>query len=133
MAFALRTKFLTKGLPMTRSVLIVDDDADIRDFLRVALKADGWDAQVTDSFYGALGALDADNSISCMLLDYNLPGMPIEDFLKQARSACPPLTIILMTAADRVADKAKKLGLKKYLAKPFNFTVVRNVLQECAA
>lgn len=116
---------------MTNRILIVDDDPDIRDFLKVGLTADGWDVQVTDSFYGALGVLDLDTSISCMLLDYNLPGMPIEDFLQKVRNLCPQINIILMTAADRVADKAKKLGLKRYLPKPFDFTVLRNVLHEC--
>ena len=44
-----------------------------------------------------------------MLLDYNLPGMPMVDFLTQVSNLAPKMAVILISAVDNVAEKAEKI------------------------
>jgi len=110
---------------MVRTALIVDDDPDIRDMICVGLSAEGWKTQSTDSFYGAINILNQGDSIDCMILDYNLPGMPMEDFLEEVRKIAPKMQLILISAADRVVQKARVHRIKHYLGKPFNVEQLR--------
>ena len=89
--------------------------------------------QSTDSLLGALSILSKNNEIECMLLDYNLPGMPMDEFLSQSRAMCPKLAVVLISAADLVAEKAKKFGLKFYLGKPIDFDLLRRTIAACMA
>ena len=116
---------------MEKNVLIVDDVADIRDMLTVALSAEGFLVKTTDSLYGALHILQQESCIDCMLLDYNLPGMPMEDFLKQIRDVAPKIGIVLISAVERVAGKAERLGIATYLGKPFDFDQLREAMEQC--
>jgi DNA-binding response OmpR family regulator len=114
-----------------KNVLIVDDDKDIRDMLVVALSAEGWVVQSATTLLGALDILAANNEIEIMLLDYNLPGMPMEDFLKQVRGTTPLCGIVLISAVDKVAEKAERVGIKHFLGKPFDFDDLRAVMAAC--
>ena len=110
------------------TILIVDDDRDIRDLLATALSIEGWATLNTESLLGALAILQQSPQVHCILLDYNLPGMPLEEFVKQVHALVPAVQIILISAADHVAEKAKKFGFKYYLAKPIDFDELRRII-----
>lgn len=116
-----------------KTALVVDDDKDIRDMLSVALSAEGWLVQTTDTLLGAISILTQKNDIHCMLLDYNLPGMPMEDFLRQVRGFAPSLGVILVSALDTVAEKAEKYKISFYLGKPIDFDELRKAMNACCA
>ena len=115
------------------TILVVDDDPDTRDFLSVALSAEGSVVQTTSTLLGAIDILKANSEIDCMLLDYNLPGMPMEDFLTAARGISPKIGIVLISAADKVGERAAKVGLKHFLGKPFQVDELRKIMKECVA
>ena len=115
------------------TVLVVDDEKDIRDMLSVALSAEGSAVQTTDSLLGALNILNLNVAIELMILDYNLPGMPMPEFLTEVRAIAPKIGIILISAADHVADKAQKYGIKYYLGKPIDFDELRKRMSACLA
>src|SRR5438105_2712859 len=92
------------------SILVVDDEPDIRDMLSILLSEQGFSIKTSSNFYSALYILEQDKNIAYMLLDYNMPGMPTQQFLNRARVLNPEIRIVLMTAADRVAEKARHLG-----------------------
>jgi DNA-binding response OmpR family regulator len=114
---------------MAQRVLIVDDDATIRetteDYLReqgfeVALAADGVEMRAAFAKAGAAGLPDL------VLLDLNLPG---EDGLSLTRwlRANHEVAIIMVTGAGEVIDRVVGLevGADDYLAKPFDFRELR--------
>lgn len=96
--------------------------------LSVALSAEGSAVQTTDSLLGALNILNLNVAIELMLLDYNLPGMPMPEFLTEVRVIAPKIGIILISAADHVAENAQKYGIKYYLGKPLDFDELRKVM-----
>ncbi|MEL6364701.1 MAG: response regulator [Pseudomonadota bacterium] len=103
-------------------ILIVDDEADIRDPLAIYLKRAGYDAATAADAAEARAALqDRGAPVDVMLLDIMMPG---EDGVSLFRSLNPdsvPPTIFL-TAMGEDTDRivGLELGADDYVVKPFN-------------
>ena len=102
-----------------RSVLVVDDEAAIRRFLRASLEERGF--RVLEALSGrAALALAADKKPDIILLDLGLPDMDGLDVLRRLRewSAAP---VIILSARGQEGDKIAGLdaGADDYLTKPF--------------
>lgn len=107
---------------MARStrVLIVEDDADVRNSMAEYLASHGYEVDAAEGGDAMRAAL-ARNVPQLVLLDLKLPG---EDGLSLARSLRErhDLAIIMVTAADSVIDRVVGLevGADDYIAKPFH-------------
>jgi two-component system KDP operon response regulator KdpE len=100
-------------------VLIVEDEADIRRFVRMALESDGYDAFEADC--SKRGLIEAGSRRpELVILDLGLPDGDGVDFIRDLRgwSACP---VIVLSARSGEADKIAALdaGADDYLVKPF--------------
>lgn len=116
---------------MLTEIMIVDDDKDTRDVLSVALSAEGYSVRVADSLIAALALLkDSQSSTACMLLDYNLPGMPLDDFMGDVRALSPLTAVILISAINSAGEKAEKYGIKHFIPKPIDFDDLRLVMKK---
>jgi DNA-binding response OmpR family regulator len=104
-------------------VLAIDDDADIRSFVRAALEDEGHDVQVAPD--GKVGLRLAQAfAPEVILLDMNMPVMNGPEFVRAYSEVLPPpehAAIIVITAAPRgdVAARARQLAAAGYLGKPF--------------
>ena len=105
-----------------RRVVIVEDDADIREIVLYALRSAGFEAQGFEraaQFWPALEKSLPD----LLLLDIMLPGEDGLSILKKLRdeSRTKLLPIIMLTAKGSEFDKVKGLdaGADDYIAKPF--------------
>ena len=100
-------------------ILIIDDDINICELLRLYLEKDGFEAEVVTD---GLKALDAFNAIQpdLVLLDIMLPGMDGWQICREIRkdSLTP---IIMLTAKGETFDKVLglELGADDYITKPF--------------
>jgi two-component system KDP operon response regulator KdpE len=94
------------------SVLIVEDDAPIRRFLRISLEANGFDVSESRLGEDALRQC-VDDTFDVVILDLGLPDVDGIDVLRRVRewSAVP---IIVLTALDE--------GANDYVTKPFSIT-----------
>lgn len=104
----------------TRKILIVDDDAGLRDLLQEYLATQGFEvAAVADGV--AMEIFLQQESPHLMILDLMLPG---EDGLSLARKlrAKNNMPIIILSARGEEADRivGLEVGADDYLAKPFN-------------
>jgi two-component system phosphate regulon response regulator OmpR len=101
-------------------VLVVDDEAEIREMLSEYLNSHGFEVMAADSGK-SMRELLAKQVPDVVLLDVNLPG---EDGLTLARYIRErfDLPIIMVTAADEVVDRVVGLevGADDYLTKPFD-------------
>jgi two-component system response regulator FlrC len=104
------------------SILIVDDEPGIREFLADALAGDGHEpVQVVDGA-AALRELHA-RAFDLMITDLKMPGaLDGIDLLRAARSEQPDMEVIVLTAHGSVesAVEAMKLGAFDYLQKPLS-------------
>ena len=100
-------------------VLIVEDDADIRRFVRMALESEGYEVFEADSI--KRGLIEAGTRRpELIVVDLGLPDGDGVDFIRDLRgwSASP---VIVLSARSSEADKIAALdaGADDYLVKPF--------------
>lgn len=105
---------------MAEAVLIVEDDADITEILRLYLEGAGFEVLSAANGEEGLEALRG-HDVSCVLLDLMMPVMNGFDFLKQMRATCSA-PVIVLSARSQSADKTLSLeiGADSFIAKPFD-------------
>src|ERR1700721_2317216 len=89
---------VTLGVRPT-NILIVDDDAGIRQALRVTLKSFGFDVAEASTGEQAI-ELTAKSVYDAVLLDVNMPGMGGVVAWRQIRDRFPTLPIVMLTVRD---------------------------------
>jgi two-component system response regulator FlrC len=102
------------------SILIVDDEEGIREYLADALADDGSTIVTAGDGLEALGHLGK-QSFDVMITDLRMPGaLDGIDLLRKARAESPETEVILLTAHGSVdsAVEAMKLGAFDYIQKP---------------
>lgn len=104
-------------------VLIVEDDAAIRSFVRKGLKEASFAVDVAED--GNTGSEMAHSEpYDIIILDLMLPGKDGLSVLREIREAGSDVPVICLTARDAVDDRVRGLdyGADDYLSKPFSFT-----------
>jgi two-component system response regulator FixJ len=102
-------------------ILIVDDDADVRDSLRALLESSGFVVRDHDSAAGVL-ADPAIGAALCLIADIRMPGMDglqLQEELNRRRIQVP---VVVVTGHGDVplAVRAMKAGAIDFLEKPFD-------------
>ena len=105
---------------MEYKILIVDDEPEIRNFLRLYLENEGYKVEEAGNGSDALNILDR-GDVSLCLLDVMMPGIDGFHVLKRIRETSN-IPVIILSARDTDADKilGLNLGADDYLSKPFN-------------
>lgn len=100
-------------------VHVVDDDAGMRDSLRMLLESEGFSVQTHDSATAFL--MEAATASGCVLTDLRMPEIDGLELQRRLRDQGSPLPVIVMTAAADVgiAVRAMKTGAIDFLEKPF--------------
>lgn len=101
-------------------ILVVEDDAPLRDLLVRTLADDGYAASSVADGRAAVSALQAGHSVDVVLLDIGLPfvdGWRILEGLEAGRMPA----VIIVSARGEESDKVRALdmGADDYMAKPF--------------
>jgi CheY-like chemotaxis protein len=102
------------------NILLVEDNEDTRDVFVLALTVEGYSVTATSTRDEAFRLLKEGHCFDIVLLDYNLPGMSIEEFLSGVKTKCPTLPIVLSTATASIESLSKSLGLKWFIQKPYD-------------
>jgi DNA-binding response OmpR family regulator len=104
-----------------RTLLVIEDDAAIRQGVVMALRSTGCRALEAADGAGAR-RLIAQATCDLVLLDLVLPGASGLDLLQQIRREQPTLPVIIMTAMGDERDRIRglELGADDYVVKPFS-------------
>lgn len=104
----------------THSILVVDDEPELRDMVQEYLSRQGFDITTAEDGT-ALRRIVAEQSFDLVLLDINMPG---EDGLSLARFLREhhEVSIIMLTAAGEIIDRVVglEMGADDYITKPFD-------------
>jgi CheY-like chemotaxis protein/nitrogen-specific signal transduction histidine kinase len=101
------------------SVLLIDDDEDLRSVVESALNALGYNVTAVHDGAAGLEVLQSERP-DVVVVDFAMPGMNGADVAKQARQLCPGLPVILATGyADTDAIEQTIGKDAKLLRKPF--------------
>ncbi len=112
------------------SVLVVDDERSIREFLAICLKREGHQVTVADSGAQALEALEA-RSFQVVVTDLKMPGdVDGLGLLSRVKDQHHDTEVIVMTAfaTPETAISAMKQGAYDYLTKPFKVDDINAVI-----
>jgi len=113
------------------SILVVDDDPEMRALLLDVLRNDGYDVVEAKDGTEAVLALRTWR-FDVILMDKNMPGPSGLDLLPGFRRVCPSSQIIMMTAFGDVASymEAAEKGAVEYLFKPFRMEEMRDAISK---
>ena len=105
---------------MAYTILVADDEAEIRELLRLYLEKDGYQVLEAADGKSALSLLEKEQ-IDMALLDIMMPGMDGYHVLKKLRESSN-MPVMILSAKNQDTDKilGLDLGADDYLAKPFN-------------
>jgi DNA-binding NtrC family response regulator len=103
------------------SILVVDDESEIREGLELLLKSEGYGVLSAET--GALGLARLDeHPFDLLLLDVSLPDRNGLELLKEIHRRDPQLSVVLITAYGSIdmARQAFKSGAMDYITKPWS-------------
>ncbi len=112
------------------TVLVVDDEKEMRDTLKLLLDHSGFQAIVCKSVTDGLSLLSK-QFFDIVVTDYYLQDGTGSDILKYCREYCPKTRVIVMTghaSLDNAVD-ALRNGAFDYVMKPFEFDLLYHSLQ----
>jgi two-component system, OmpR family, response regulator MprA len=102
-------------------ILVVEDDAAVRDSLRRALQLEGYEVRLAGDGSEALARLGSDGDADAVVLDVLMPHVDGLEVCRRLRSAGNTVPVLMLTARDQVSDRVAGLdaGADDYLVKPF--------------
>ena len=104
---------------MAGKILIIDDDRDITQIIRILLEGEGFETCTAYSGTRALASLD--ETVELIILDIMLPGEDGLSLCRRLRSTSS-VPVIFLTALDSATDRVVglELGADDYVVKPFD-------------
>jgi CheY-like chemotaxis protein len=104
---------------MPASILVVDDDASVRELLRLHLSAAGYAVHVADDAIAA-GYLVLRAAPDLIICDVNMPHMDGFEFIAalKADNSLPEIPVIFLTTFEDGDHRGRELGVVGYLTKP---------------
>lgn len=107
---------------MTKTVLIVDDSASLRQVVAMTLKGAGYEVIEASDGLDALGKL-AGQKVHLMISDVNMPNMDGLSFVRELRkNPAYKFTPVIMLTTEAGEDKKRlgqEAGAKAWMVKPF--------------
>jgi two-component system response regulator AtoC len=104
-----------------RSILVVDDDQSVRNYLSDFLTSCGYAVECAESGDQAVARLSAGYSPSVIVQDIVMPGINGIEVLESVKKTNPTIPVIILSAAGQTKTvvEAMKLGAADFLVKPF--------------
>ena len=112
------------------SILIVDDEKSLRDFLIIMLEEDGYQVVTAPDVEKAI-KLIRENVFDLIFTDIRMGGSNGIDVLDEARSTLPDTPVVMMTAyaSAETAVTAMKKGAYDYISKPFKIEDIQLIIK----
>jgi two-component system response regulator PilR (NtrC family) len=120
---------------MMYSILIVDDEESMREFLSIMLQKEGYSVKTASNANDALAMIEKE-IFSLAVTDIKMPGMDGIQLLTEIRKVSPDTEVVMITAfgSTDTAVEAMKKGAIDYVVKPFQIDemkiIIRNILEK---
>lgn len=111
-----------RGYPLSRTILIVEDEPSIVTLIKYNLEKEGFTTEVAMNGESAIKIAESNPEIDLIVLDLMLPKMDGIEVCKTLRMNQNFVPIIMLTAKDAEYDKIHglEMGADDYLTKPFS-------------
>ncbi len=120
---------------MSKRILIIDDEENIRRVTRLTLQAAGYEVGEAPDGERGLEAFANGSAWDAVLLDQRMPGIDGLETLRHIRDRDPAARVIMSTAyaSIELAVDAMKLGATDFVRKPMTPEIVRNAVAAALA
>jgi two-component system, NtrC family, response regulator AtoC len=118
-----------------QTVLLAEDDPEVRSYMEMALRCQGYSVEMADDGEEALEMFEANPRVSAVLLDIVMPRRDGLETLREIRRMNPTVPIIMVSGASsplNVVD-AMRNGANDFLAKPVTHSDLQKVLSSAFA
>jgi len=114
-------------------LLIVDDERNMRESLKIVLESHGYKADAVESAEEGLESV-VRNTYFMVITDARLDGMSGYEFLRESHERWPDLPMLMITAyaTPKLAVEAIQTGAVDYLSKPFEPEELLHSVNRCA-
>ena len=118
----------------TGTILVVDDERSMREFLSIMLEKEGHDVVVADCGRAAVKILER-RPVDLLISDIKMPDMSGVDVLRKAKEIRQDILGIMVTAfkSTESAVEALRLGAHDYLEKPFDNEQLKKKVRDALA
>jgi CheY-like chemotaxis protein len=118
--------------PVSKRLLIIDDDPDIRQVLQDRLESLGYTVETAGNALEAMLAIDKMLPTG-ILLDFMLPAIDGLEVLREVRRLYSMLPVVIITANkdERFAERAIAAGADDILLKPIENEQFQQVMRRC--
>ncbi len=123
---------MMSGMKPSRTLLLVDDEANVISALKRLLRQDGYDILTALSAEQGLELL-ASHPIDVIVSDQRMPGMSGVEFLRRAKILHPETVRLVLsgyTDLQAVTDAINEGAIYKFLSKPWDDVNLRNIIKE---
>ena len=121
--------------PPSRSLMIIDDDDDLRNALSLIMSAHGYEVAAFGDARRALGALETGGPPFLILLDLMMAGMSGWEFraAQLANVTLSAIPVVILTAANTLTDGVHTLSDVEIVEKPFALDALLSLVARYAA
>ena len=115
----------------TKTVLIIEDDADVMNFIARVLELEGY--QVLKSRDGERGIMAVrENPVALVLMDLRLPGRDGWSLLEEIKSkpefSSIPVVVVTASVGLPQKERAVKMGAADFITKPLSAAILRETV-----
>ncbi|MEJ2649273.1 MAG: response regulator [Sedimentisphaerales bacterium] len=107
---------------MSKTIMVVDDSASLRQVVSIALKGAGYDVLEAGDGQEALGLLDG-RKVNLIISDVNMPNMDgismVTEVKKNPSYKFTPIIMLTTESQNDMKQKGKEAGVKAWVVKPF--------------
>ena len=126
---------LVRRLETATRLLVIEDEADIADFLRAYFRASGYElVHIDPASADEVIAVVDDEQPACVLLDYWLRGFSGGDAYRLLRSqdrfAFTPVIVVTADITARPSATAHSSGIDAFVSKPFNVNALAELVAD---
>jgi DNA-binding response OmpR family regulator len=116
-------------------ILVVDDEAHIRQMMRLTLEATGYEVEEAATGEDGLARFGDGSHFAAVLLDQKMPGLDGLETLRQMKVRVPEACVVMVTAfaSIELAVDAMRLGATDFLRKPMTPEMLRGAVAAALA
>ena len=114
-----------------KRILVVEDNEDSSEVISILVAVLDYDVVAVATRDDAVRMLEQSN-IDLVLMDFQMPGKSLAEFLEDAKRLSPQTMLILYSAVN-CGRIARKHGIKHWLNKPFEVEELKKLLEQVFA
>jgi two-component system response regulator PilR (NtrC family) len=114
-----------------QTILVVDDERSMREFLDIMLTKEGYQVSLADSGEEACEILD-EKKFDLLITDIRMKDVDGIDVLRKAKDVSPETVVVMISAfaTAETAVEAMREGAYDYIPKPFKVREFKNIVQD---